>query len=248
MLNNGQKSNNLAITFTILYIDETMPAKNRRNSHLVFELQLKLHILDAEVGKEQQKAMKPLHRTDAVKNFDSSAKNGADPEEEGQAIKSQPLRRTYAIANLQDPNLAENGGSLSFEEPVCLADFRPTVDHAHHSGCSKSKYYPVPEGWETAIFTDPAYAERVTNGYTGYVRYSCRTKDEALTVWADHCRRVHGTPCPNAPTTYWGIKNHKVVFHSRADAITFAQSKELPFIHLFGSVKKGEVKAFLGMV
>ncbi|KAK7019277.1 hypothetical protein R3P38DRAFT_3273441 [Favolaschia claudopus] len=164
------------------------------------------------------------------------------------------IKHVYALS--RDPSTVAHSHSLCFPMliqelpftyPACEPDFLPPVDHAVHSGSSKTKYYVVAEGWVPAIYTDSQSAEGAITGYSSYTRVSCPTKETALTLWAEHCREYHGTHCPNAPPTYWGVKNHKIVFRSRADAIQFAEDKGLMWIHLFGSVKEREVKVFLGM-
>ncbi|KAF8145357.1 hypothetical protein K438DRAFT_1991880 [Mycena galopus ATCC 62051] len=137
------------------------------------------------------------------------------------------------------------------EAPVthttCLPVFKPPVDHERHSGGSKTSYYVVPQGWVPAIYTNTTAADAATNSYSGYVRIGCATKDEALRTWAAYCIHSHPSPCPKAIPTFWGIKEVKTVFNSRADAIEFAKSHNMPIIHLLGSMVEDEVKDFVGI-
>ncbi|KAF8128841.1 hypothetical protein K438DRAFT_1789327 [Mycena galopus ATCC 62051] len=132
---------------------------------------------------------------------------------------------------------------------TCLPVFKPAVDHARHSGGSKTTYYVVPQGWEPAIYTNAAAADDAINGYSGFIRIGRATKDEALRTWAAYCLHSHPKPCPQAIPTFWGIKGIKTVFHGRVrvDAIDFAETHEMLTIHLFGSIEENEVKDFVGI-
>ncbi|KAJ7206726.1 hypothetical protein B0H12DRAFT_1080160 [Mycena haematopus] len=137
--------------------------------------------------------------------------------------------------------------SIPLENPTCVPNFKPDVDHAHHSASSKTSYYVVPEGWKPGVYTNSKAADEQIEGYSGYIRFKVATYKNALEAWKSHCQRNHGVDCPDAVPTYWGIKNYPVIFNSRAAAIDFATNLRLLAIHLFGSVIEKETKQFVGL-
>ncbi|KAJ7221053.1 hypothetical protein B0H12DRAFT_1270402 [Mycena haematopus] len=106
--------------------------------------------------------------------------------------------------------------SIPLENPTCVPNFKPDVDHAHHSASSKTSYYVVPEGWKPGVYTNSKAADEQIEGYSGYIRFKVATYKNALEAWKSHCQRNHGVDCPDAVPTYWGIKNYPVIFNSRS--------------------------------
>ncbi|KAJ6456642.1 hypothetical protein C8R47DRAFT_1165261, partial [Mycena vitilis] len=133
------------------------------------------------------------------------------------------------------------------QAPTCQPLFVPEVDHDRHSNGAHTQYYVVNAGFVPNIYTDSMAADNQIRGFTNYERKAFTTKADALRCWEDFCRRNHGTPCPNAVRTFWGIKGIRAIYQSRAAALEVADAMGLMSINLFGSQDKEDVAGFVGL-
>ncbi|KAJ6455125.1 hypothetical protein C8R47DRAFT_1082860 [Mycena vitilis] len=133
------------------------------------------------------------------------------------------------------------------QAPTCQPLFIPNVDHDHHSKGVQTQYYVVNASLVPNIYTDVMAADNQIRGSTNYECKAFATKADALHCWEDFCRRNHGTPCPNAVRTFWGIKGIHAIYQSRAAALEVAGAMGLMSINLFGSHDKEDVAGFGGL-
>ncbi|KAJ7036053.1 hypothetical protein C8F04DRAFT_1258427 [Mycena alexandri] len=81
----------------------------------------------------------------------------------------------------------------------CRPRYYPSPGHEDtfaHDGDVDGRYFIVMEGHGDGIFTEAEVADRLTKGYSGWVKRSAKKWDAAVRIWEDNCDLSHCRGCP----------------------------------------------------